>query len=153
MDSVSIPTTPVLSFRSMSECMRLWIKFPPFLSWLYLTYIYIGKPIINSEELLILPWFLEPLWLMCLPPLSIIIQLFHSLFVLGFFMLSWYHSRPTLLYNLLENLTLNYLYFILEFNDDIPFRQIWCTGYLFAYSRLKKRACYDEPKFILISLT
>ena len=40
-----------------------------------------------------------------MPPLSIFLQLLHSLFVLVFFVLSWAHALPNLLSALIETLT------------------------------------------------
>ena len=88
MESVSITTTPVSSFGSFSECMGSWIQcYTICWYWVYLT-----SHILNSEELLLLPWFLETLssfiyvpllsWLVCLPPFSIFLQLFCSSFVI-----------------------------------------------------------------------
>ena len=107
------------------------------------------KYILNSAELLILPWVLEPLcslisgpWLrksMCLPSFSIFLQLLCSLFVLVFFLLSWDHSLPNLLSTLLSALTLYCCYLPLEYNDDRFVRKLCCTVYLDAYNRRSKK--------------
>ena len=78
-------------------------------------------------------------WLMCLPPFSIFLQLLHSLLVRVLFLLYWAHALPTLMSALLENLTLHCGYCFLEWNDDSPFRQLCCTGYLYACYRHKDR--------------
>ena len=139
-----------------------WIKCPPPLLILniYLTSPYRKKYILSSEELFCPPT--ESLnnlcslisgpsliWLMCLPPFSIFIQLFHSLFAIFFFLLSWSCDLTTLLSALLGSLTLHCCYFLLECNDASPVRKLFCTGYLDAYNRILKRA-QSEPKFTLM---
>ena len=105
----------------------------------------VGKSILSSKKFLLLPWYLEPLfslisrpllsWFMCLPPFSIFFQLFRSLFVLVFLLVSWSHALPILLISdLLEILTFHCCYFYFEWNDDNPIRQLWCTVY--AYNKL-----------------
>ena len=118
---------------------------PPWLISSISDFSIFGKPILNSEEFLLLPWVLEPLcslisgpslsWLMCLPPFSIFLQLLCSLFVLVFFLLSLAYALPTLLSTMLETLTSNCFYCLLKFNDDIPVRQLCCTVYLYACNR------------------
>ena len=142
---MDIPTTPVLSFGSLYECMGSWIKSPfPLLISSISDFCIFGKSILDSKELLLLPWVLELLssliyvpslsWFF-LPPFSIFLQLLCLLFVIVFFLLSWSNSLPTLLYALLETLTLYFCYCILECNDDIPVRQIYCTVYLYSCKR------------------
>ena len=119
--------------------------FPPLLIFIISDFSIVGKSILDSEELFLLPWVLEPLyslisvpslsWLVCFPPFYIFLQLLCSLFVIVLFLLSLSHSLPTLLSALIETLTLNCCYCLLECNDDIPVRHIWCTFYSYAYNR------------------
>ena len=159
-----------VGLHSDHSCLILWIYVwvygimdkmsPPLLISSISDFYIIKKSILNSKELLLLPWVLETLrslisgpslsWLMCLPPFYIFLQLLCSLFVLVFFLLSWGQSLPTLLYDLLETLTLHCCCFLLECNDDSPVRQLCCTVYLYACYRCLKRERYDEPKFTLV---
>ena len=127
----------VVGLHYNHSCLILWICvlvygfmdtiFPPLLISIISDFSIVGKSILNSKELFLLPWFLEPLCslipgpslslLMCLPPLSIFLQLLCSLFVLVFFLLSWYHALATLMSDLLENLTLHF--FIVSLNAMI----------------------------------
>ena len=116
----------------------------------------VGKSILNSKELLPLPWFLEPLfilisspslsWLMCLPRFFIFLQLLRSVFLLVLFLLYWAHALPYLLSDMFETLTLHCFYCILGYNYYIPVKQLWCTVYIYACNRRLKRAWYDELK-------
>ena len=89
--------------------------------------------ILKSEEFLLFPWVIEPLWsfisgpssirLMCLPLLYIFLHILRPLFVLVIFLLSWAHALPTLLSAWNRNL----------FNDEIiTVKQLCCTVYLYA---------------------
>ena len=108
----------------------------------------VEKSIINNEELLLLPWVLEPLcslisgpslrWLMYSSPFSILLQLLSSFFVLVFFLLSWSHALLAFPYTMLETLTLHCCHCLFECNDYIPVRQIWCTVYIYACKRWLK---------------
>ena len=146
--------------------IRVWVygvmdtMYPPLLTLINSDFSVVGKYILNSEKLLLLPWVLELLhslisgpslsWLMCLPPFYIFLQLLRSFFVLVLFLLYWAHDNPTFLSDMLETLTFNYCYCLLEYNDDSPVIQLWCTVYLYAYNRSFKRAWSDEPKSTLI---
>ena len=91
------------------------------------------KSMINSKEFLLLSWDLEAMfslihgpsisWLMCGPPFYILLQLLCSLFV-HIFLLSWAHAIPTLLYALIETLTLHCCYCFLEWSYESPIIQI-----------------------------
>ena len=130
-------------------CVRVYgvmdIMFPPLLISSISDFSIVGKYILNSKELLILHWVLEPLcilisgtslsWLVCLPLLYIFLQLLRSFFVLIFFLLFWSHSLATLLSDMLETVTLYFIYCIFECNDDITIIHLFCTVYIYAYSR------------------
>ena len=145
MESVSIPTNPVSSFGSVYECMGSWIKCPPLVDIEYIWLLHCWK--IHSQQQGILAHTLSPWtpvhfdiwfslsWLICLPPFSIFLQLLRSLFVLVFFLLYWSHDIPSLLYAILETLTLHCCYCVFECNDDSPVRQICYTVYLYACNR------------------
>ena len=134
---------------------------PPFLISSISDFSVVGKSILNNDELLLLLWVLEPLcslisgpsliWLMCLPPFSIFLQLLCPLFALVFFLLSWSHALPTFMSALLETLTLHFCYCLFECNDSLV-RQLCCTVYLYACNMRLKRVWSDEPKFNLIFL-
>ena len=154
MESVSIPTTPLLSLRYVSECMGSWIP-PPRWSWVYLTSTYRKKH--SQQRGIIEPmWSLiyssSLIWLTCLPPFYILLQILHWLFVLVFFLVYWSHDLTIILYGMLENLSLCCFYCLLECNTDRPVRKLCCTGYLDAYNRHLKRVWCDEPKFTLLLL-
>ena len=82
-------------------------------------------------------------WLVCLPHFSPLINLLHSLSVLVLSLLSQDHTHPIIMPDMTENLTLYCCYFLLRFNNGIPYRQIFCTGYLHSYNRLNKRVLSD----------
>ena len=144
-----------VGIHSNHFCLILWIcfwvygvmdtMFPPFLILIISDFSIVGKSILNSEEFLLLPWVLEPLrrlisgpslsWLMYLPPFDTFFQLLRSFFVLVFFLLSWSHALPNLMYSLLETLTLYCCYCLLECNDGSYIRQLWCAVYLYACNR------------------
>ena len=137
-----------LRYRPLYLCLSVWSHVyhaPHLVNINYIWLLHIGKSIFNSEELLITPWVLESLcilisgsllsWFMCFPTFSILLQILHSLFVLVFFLLYWSHYLTTVMYSMIENLTLNCCYYTPEYNDDIPVRQLFCTGYLYACNR------------------
>ena len=104
-------------------------NFPPFVDLKYIQLLDVGKLILNSEEFLHFPSleYLKPLcsliygptlhWLMCLSNFALYLQLFHSLFVLVFFLSSWAHDLPILL-SMFESLTFYRYYYFLEFRDN-----------------------------------
>ena len=159
--------------HSNHSCILLWISVwvygvmdtmsTPLLISSISEFSIFGKSILNSEELLPLPWVLEPLcslisgpllsWLLCFPPFSILLQLLRSLFVICLFLLYWVHDLPYLLFDLLKTLILHCFFWLLECNDDSPTRQLYCTLYLYACNRRLKRVWYDEPEFTLILLS
>ena len=114
--------------------------YPPVLISIISDLSIVGKSILNSKELLLLPWVLELMcslisvpslsWLVCLRPFSILLQLLRSLFVLVLFLSYWAHSLPTLLSDLLETLTLHCCYCLLECNYYSPVRHLWCNNNL-----------------------
>ena len=163
MESVSIPTTFVSSFGYVYDCMGSWIQFSPLCwYWLYLNSPLLGNPLSIARNFFLLPWVLEPLsslicglslsLLVCLHPFSIFLHLLCSFSVLFFFLLSWAHYIPTILYALLQNLSFYCCYCLLECNGEIPVRQLCCNVYLYVCNRHFKRAWYDDPKFTLIFL-
>ena len=101
----------------------------PFVDLQYIRLLDVGKLILNSEEFLHLPSLesFKPLcsliygptlhWLMCLSTFSLYLQLFHSLFVLIFFLSYWARDLPILL-SVFESLTLYRYYYLLEFSDN-----------------------------------
>ena len=75
------------------------------------------------------------------------------IFVLVFFLVSWYHSTPILMYDLIENYTFSCFCCRLEFNGNIHFKQLFCTGYIHARNRIfwKVMVCYKNnnlPHFL-----
>ena len=145
-----LPTTLVLSLGYVSDCTRSCINIPPFVYLNYIWLLGVGKPILNSEEFLHLP---SPESLntlcsliygptlsssMCLSPFYLYLQLFHPLFVLVLFLSSWSRDISILL-SMFESLTFYNSYYILECIDDIPVRQLYCTG-----NWLLKRAWSDQ---------
>ena len=169
---VTININNGVSLHSNHSCLVLWIYvwvhgvmdtiFPPLLISSISDFYIVKKSILNSKQFLPLPLVPEPLcslisvpslsWLIYLPPFSIFLQILCSFFVIVLFLLSWDHALPYLMSTLLENLTLYFCYSLLEWNDDSPVRQLWCTVYLYACNRRLKRAWSDEPKFTLIFL-
>ena len=124
-------------------CVRVYrvtdTMFPPFVDLKYIWLLDVGKPILNSEEFLLLPSLesLKPLcsliygptlsWLICLSPFSIYLQLSHSLFLLVFFLSYLSRALPILL-SVFESLTLYHTYYLLECSYDSAVRQFYCTG-------------------------
>ena len=126
-----------VGIHSNHSCLNLpvyvWVygvmdKMPPSLLISIISdFFIVEKPILNSKELLLLPWVPGPplsliygpslSLLMCLPPFSILLQLLCSFFVLVFFLLYWAHYPPTLLSDLIETLTLHFLL--------SPLMQLW----------------------------
>ena len=123
---------------------------PPFVDLKYIQLLDVGKNIINSEKLLLLPSLksLKPLcsfiygptliWLACFSHFSIYLQLFHSLFLLVFLLSYWARDLPILLY-MLESLTLYRCYDLLECSNDSAVRQLYFTE-----NHILKRAWYDQ---------
>ena len=76
---------------------------------------------------------------MCFTPFYIFLQLLHSLFVLVLFLLSWSHSLPTLLSDMLKTLTLHCCYCLLKCNYLRPVIHLCCTVYLYVCNRRLKK--------------
>ena len=77
---------------------------------------------------------------------------FELIFCASFFLLSWFHSPPTLLYILIETFTFSCFCCLLELNYEITFKQILFNDYIRAHNIIFKEHELIKNKQINLTL-